>query len=119
MKKTLVLGASPNPTRFSYKAVKSLVRHGYEAVLIGNRKGQISWQDIIIGTPEIADLHTVTIYLNPENQKEYYEYIISLKPQRLIFNPGSENQELIQLAMENGIEVCVACTLIMLNSNNY
>lgn len=119
MKKTLVLGASPNPTRFSYKAVKSLVRHGFEAVPIGNRKGQIMWQDIIIGKPELSDIHTVTIYLNPENQKEYYDYIIGLAPKRIIFNPGSENQELIQLAMENNIEVSIACTLIMLNTNNY
>jgi uncharacterized protein len=119
MKKTLVLGASPNPIRFSYKAVKSLVRHGHEAVLIGKREGQVMWQDILIGKPKIADIHTITMYLNPENQKDYYDYIIGLSPKRIIFNPGSENQELIQLAMENNIEVCVACTLIMLNTNNY
>lgn len=119
MKKTLVLGASPNPIRFSYKAVKSLVRHGHEVIPIGIREGDIMWQKIIIGKPKLTNIHTVTVYLNPENQKEYYDYLISLSPKRIIFNPGSENQELIQLAMKNNIEVCVACTLIMLNTNKY
>lgn len=119
MKKTLVLGASPNPIRFSYKTVKSLVRHGYKVVPIGIRKGDIMWQKIIIGKPVIKDIHTVTLYLNPDNQKEYYDYILQLSPKRIIFNPGSENQELIELAMKNNIEVSIACTLIMLNSNNY
>lgn len=119
MKRTLVLGASPNPIRFSYKAVKSLIRHGYEVVPIGIREGDIMWQKIIVGKPKMTDIHTITIYLNPENQKEYYDYILELAPKRLIFNPGSENQELIEIAMKNNIEVSIACTLIMLNSNNY
>ena len=119
MKKTLVLGASPNPIRFSHKAVKSLVRHGHEVVPIGNKEGDIMWQKIIIGKPKLNDIHTITLYLNPDNQKEYYDYIISLSPKRIIFNPGSENQELIELAMKNNIEVSIACTLIMLNSNKY
>ena len=119
MKKTLVLGASPNPIRFSHKAVKSLVRHGHDVVPVGNREGDIMWQKIIIGKPEIKDIHTITLYLNPENQKIYYDYIISLSPKRIIFNPGSENQELIELAVKNSIEVSIACTLIMLNTNNY
>ena len=119
MKKTLVLGASPNPIRFSHKAVKSLVRHGHDVVPVGNRQGAIMWQKIIIGKPEITDIHTITLYLNPENQKNYYDYIISLSPKRIIFNPGSENQELIELAVKNNIEVSIACTLIMLNTSNY
>ncbi len=119
MKKTLVLGASPNPIRFSHKAVKSLVRHGHEVVPIGNREGDIMWQKIIVGKPKIKDIHTITIYLNPKNQKEYYKYIFSLKPKRIIFNPGSENQELIGLAMQKDIDVTIACTLIMLNNNHY
>ncbi len=119
MKKTLVLGASPNPIRFSYKAVKSLVRHGHEVIPLGIKEGDIMWQKIINGKPNLEDIHTVTMYLNPENQKEYYDYIFSLSPKRIIFNPGSENQELIELAMKNKIEVIVACTLIMLNSNKY
>ena len=119
MKKTLVLGASPNPIRFSHKAVKSLVRHGHDVVPIGIRKGDIMWQKIIIGKPNLKDIHTITLYLNPENQKEYYDYIIQLTPKRIIFNPGSENNELIELAMKNNIEVSIACTLIMLNTNKY
>jgi hypothetical protein len=119
MKKTLVLGASPNPIRFSHKAVKSLIRHGHEVVPIGNREGDIMWQKIIVGKPNIKDIHTITIYLNPKNQKEYYDYIFSLKPKRIIFNPGAENQELIELAMQKDIDVTIACTLIMLNNNHY
>ncbi len=119
MKKTLVLGASPNPIRFSHKAVKSLVRHGHEVVPIGNREGDIMWQKIIVGKPKLNGVDTITLYLNPENQKEYYDYILQLNPKRIIFNPGSENQELIELAMKNKIEVSIACTLIMLNSNKY
>lgn len=119
MKKTLVLGASPNPIRFSHKAVKSLVRHGFEVVPLGNRKGEIMWQKIVIGKPILKDIHTVTLYLNPNNQKEYYNYIVELAPKRIIFNPGSENQELIEIAMKNNIEVSIACTLIMLNANKY
>ena len=119
MKKTLVLGASPNPIRFSHKAVKSLVRHGHEVVPIGNKNGEIMWQKIIIGKPKLNNVHTITLYLNPDNQKEYYDYILSLSPKRIIFNPGSENQELIELAMKNKIEVSIACTLVMLNTNNY
>lgn len=119
MKKTLVLGASPNPIRFSHKAVKSLVRHGFDVVPLGIRKGDIMWQKIVIGKPLLEDIHTVTLYLNPNNQKEYYDYILELAPKRIIFNPGSENQELIELAMKNNIEVSIACTLIMLNSNKY
>jgi len=119
MKKTLVLGASPNPIRFSHKAVKSLVRHGHEVVPVGNKEGDIMWQKILVGKPKVDNIHTITLYLNPGNQKEYYNYIIELAPKRLIFNPGSENQELIELAMQNNIEVAIACTLIMLNTNNY
>ena len=119
MKKTLVLGASPNPIRFSHKAVKSLVRHGHDVIPLGIREGDIMWQKIIIGKPDLKEIHTVTLYLNPENQKKYYDYIIGLEPKRIIFNPGSENQELIELAVKNNIEISIACTLIMLNTNNY
>jgi predicted CoA-binding protein len=119
MKKTLVLGASPNPIRFSHKAVKSLVRHGHDVVPIGNREGDIMWQKIIVGRPKMDDIHTITLYLNPKNQESYYDYIISLSPKRIIFNPGSENQDLIEIAIKNNIEVSIACTLIMLNTHKY
>jgi len=119
MKRTLVLGASPNPIRFSHTAVKSLVRHGHEVVPIGIREGEIMWQKIIVGKPKLKNIHTITLYLNPNNQKEYYDYIIELAPKRIIFNPGSENKDIIELAMKNNIEVSIACTLIMLNTNKY
>ena len=118
-KKTMVLGASPNPIRFSYKTVKSLIRYGHEVVPIGVRKGDIMWHKIITDTPHYNDIHTITLYLNPKRQKQYYDYILSLAPKRIVFNPGPENQELIKLAMSNGIEVIIACTLILLNTNNY
>ncbi len=119
MKKTLVLGASPNEMRFSNKAVKSLKRHNYEVVPVGIRKGRIAGIDIIIGKPEIDDIHTVALYVGPARQKEYYDYIISLNPRRIIFNPGTENPELMELVENEGIEALEDCTLIMLNNDRY
>lgn len=119
MAKTIVLGASPDPIRFSNKAVKSLIRHNHEVIPIGNREGRIAGRNIIIGKPEFDDIHTVALYLNPENQKEYYNYIVKLSPRRVIFNPGTINEELIELIKKNSIEPVVDCTLIMLNNNKY
>lgn len=119
MAKTIVLGASPDPLRFSNKAVKSLIRHNHEVIPVGNREGRIAGRNIIIGQPELEDVHTVALYLNPENQKEYYNYIVNLSPRRIIFNPGTINEELINLAIENNIEPVVDCALIMLNNNKY
>ncbi len=119
MKKTIVLGASPNPMRFSHKAVKSLIRHGYEVVPIGIRRGKIMDEDIIIGKPDINQVHTITLYLRPEIQKEYYKYIMSVYPKRIIFNPGTENHELIKMALKEEIEVSIGCTLVMINTGKY
>ncbi len=119
MPKTVVLGASPNPSRFSYKCVKSLIRNNYEVVPIGIRKGIIQDVEIMVGKPEIYDVHTVTLYLGSKNQPEYYEYILSLNPKRIIFNPGTYNEELIDLAKKNHIETVIDCTLIMLHSGIY
>ncbi len=118
-KKTLVLGASENPSRFSYKAINSLRRHGHEVVAIGNRKGQVL--DVPIGTEQEAleGIDTVTLYLNPTNQQPYIDYILSLKPKRIIFNPGTENIQLEALAEEAGIEPMQACTLVMLSIGRY
>jgi predicted CoA-binding protein len=120
MKKTLVLGASENPERYSNKAIRLLRSKGHEVVAIGKRPGKVG--DVPYSDEKpliIPDLDTITIYLNPFNQKEYYEYIISLKPNRIIFNPGSENPELSQLAEENGIKVVEACTLVLLSTGQY
>lgn len=119
MKKTVVLGASPNPSRYSNRAVKRLTSNDYEAVPIGVRKGTIKGIDIITETPFIRNVHTVTLYLNSERQKPHYDYILSLQPERIIFNPGTENMELMQLANENGIKVEVVCTLVLLAVGEY
>ncbi len=119
MKKTVVLGASPKPIRYSYSAVEQLKSKGHEAVPIGIKDGSIAGIEIVKGTPEVEGVHTITLYLGPQRQPPYYEYIFSLKPKRIIFNPGTENMELIQMAKERGVEVEVGCTLVMLSLGNY
>jgi len=119
MKKTLVLGASPNPQRYAYKAIESLIKNGHEVIAIGKRKGEINGISIVQETIPIKDVDTIAMYLSPENQKEYYSYILSLQPKRIIFNPGTENEELKNLAQSKGIEVIEWCVLVMLSSNNY
>lgn len=119
MKKTIVLGASTNKSRASHQAVKQLAQQKHEVIPVGIREGEIAGIEIQQGTPRPEDVHTLTLYLNPKRQEEYYDYILGLKPQRIIFNPGTENPELIQLAKEKGIEVEVACTLVMLSLDRY
>ena len=118
-KKTLVLGATPNPDRYAYLAVTALQANGFTPVPVGVRPGQINGLDIQLGSPDLTDVHTVTLYLNPERQRPYYDYILALKPERIIFNPGTENAELARLAREQGIEVDIACTLVMLSIGAY
>ncbi len=119
IKTTLVLGASTNPARYSFLAVKRLRNHLHPVFAIGKRKGTVS--DVMIETEKkyFPTIHTITLYLNPEHQKEYYDYILSLKPQRIIFNPGAENPELASLAAEHSIEAIDACTLVMLSTGQY
>lgn len=119
MKKTLVIGASPNPLRFSHKMVKSLLRHGYEAVPLGIREGEITGVRIHTGKPKLKNIHTVSLYIAPHRQKDYYDYIISLQPERIIFNPGTHNREFIELAQKNDIEAITDCALIMINKGIY
>lgn len=118
-KNTLVLGASNNPQRYSYLAMHRLKAHGHPVFAIGKKEGSVNNIDIVTGTPPFKDIHTVTLYLNPTNQKPYYDYILSLAPKRIIFNPGTENDELVSLAEEKGIKVMDACTLVMLSVNQY
>ena len=118
-KKTVVLGASPNPARYSYLAVRKLQNHQHEVVAIGKRKGKIGDVEINTGHIPVADVHTITLYLNPQNQQEYYDYILDLQPARIIFNPGTENDELEKRALEKGIEPVQGCTLVMLGSGMY
>jgi len=115
--KVIVIGASPNPRRYSYMAVKLLKRKGFYPIAIGIRKGEIDGIKIHKQTPVFNDVHTITLYINASRQKQYYDYILSLKPKRLIFNPGTENNELKNLLKLHGIQVVENCTLVMLHTN--
>lgn len=121
--KTIVLGASPNPERYAYEAVRRLLGAGHEAIPIGIRQGKTAGGlDIISGKPEIKNVHTVTLYISPDIQEEYYDYILKvIKPKRIIFNPGTENPKFAKLIHNNEypIEIEVACTLVMISLGQY
>ena len=119
MKRTLILGASSKKERFSYLAMKSLTERQIEFVAISSKEGEAFGVTFKRGKPEEKEIHTVSLYLNPEKQKEYYDYIVNLKPQRIIFNPGTENGELFKIARENNIEVVLGCTLVMLHNQSF
>lgn len=119
MKKTLVIGASSNPERYSYLAIQSLKKHGHEVVAIGRKVEEVNGVTIQVGQPPISDIDTVTLYLNLSHQEEYYDYILGLKPKRIIFNPGAENFDLLERAEREGIEGIEACTLVMLATGQY
>lgn len=118
-KKTLVLGASENPARYSYLAINRLVNNLHPVVAIGKKKGTVA--GIVIETEKIpfTEIDTVTLYLSARHQQEYYNYIISLHPKRIIFNPGAENDELAELAVKNNIIPVEACTLVLLSTGQY
>jgi predicted CoA-binding protein len=118
-KKTLILGASPNPQRYSYLAIDRLRNAGHEVVAIGRKNAVV--KDVQIDTEQkpYTDVHTVTLYLNPLHQKEYYNYILSLQPKRIIFNPGAENDELYRIATDHAIKAQEACTLVLLSTGQY
>ncbi len=118
-KRTLVLGASTNPVRYSNRAIHRLQAAAHEVEAIGGRADQVGAIPIQIGTPNLEGIDTITLYLNPQRQKSYYDYILSLKPKRVIFNPGTENAELVKLLKEANIEVEIACTLVMLATGEY
>ncbi len=118
-KTTLVIGASDNPTRYSWLAVNRLREKEYPVVAIGRNKSRVADVEISNNRPELRGIDTVTLYLNPLNQREYYDYILSLHPKRLIFNPGAENRELADLARVNDIEPVEACTLVLLSTGQF
>ena len=118
-KKTLILGASENPARYSYLAANKLKNNGHPIVAIGKRKGTVAGVPIETEQLPLNDIDTVTLYLNPGHQKPYYDYIISLHPKRIIFNPGTENGELAELVKDAGINPVEACTLVMLGTGQY
>jgi predicted CoA-binding protein len=119
MKKTVVLGASDNPERYSYLAVQKLRRYGHPVVAIGRKEAMVGDTKISTVQTDEKEVDTVTLYLNPQLQKAYYDYILSLKPNRLIFNPGTENEKLFDLAKANNIEPIEACTLVLLGTGQY
>lgn len=118
-KKTVVLGASDNPSRYSFLAANKLRAYGHTVVAIGRHTGKVGDVDIITEHPAMNDIDTVTLYLNPANQKQYYDYILSLQPKRVIFNPGTENEELEDKLKVAGIKPIEACTLVMLGTGQY
>ena len=119
MKPTLVIGASDNPSRYAYKAVESLVNHGHAVIAFGKKKGVIGDVDIRNDWNTTWKVDTVTLYINPKIQEDYYKMIIGLKPKRVIFNPGTENQYFYEMLQEKGIKVEVACTLVMLSIGDF
>jgi predicted CoA-binding protein len=118
-KKTLVLGATTNPARYSYLAINKLREKGHDVVAIGNHTGKVKDVEVVSEIKPIDDLDTVTLYLNANNQKDYYNYIFEQKPKRIIFNPGAENEELERLAKEKNIATQHACTLVLLSTDQY
>jgi predicted CoA-binding protein len=116
---TLVLGASANPNRYSNIAIKRLLDKNLFVKALGIKKGKVVTIKIDDEKQDYKNIDTVTLYLNPKRQEEYYNYIIGLKPRRVIFNPGTENEEFVKLLEENNIEPLVACTLVMLSINEY
>ena len=118
-KKTVVLGASDNPARYSYLALRKLAAHKHPVIAIGKKEGQVDGIQIRKDHVTEGGVDTVTLYLNPRNQVEYYDYILDLQPKRIIFNPGTENDELIEKAKENNIEPFIGCTLVMLSTGQY
>ncbi len=118
-KKTLVLGASLNSNRYSNMAIKRLVNNGLEVVAYGLKEGEISGTNIDTELKLYENIDTVTIYMNAKRQKDFYNYIISLDPKRVIFNPETENPEFYQILEENNIDFEVACTLTLLATDQY
>lgn len=118
-KKTLVMGASEHKNRYSNLATNTLSGKGHEVVAIGKQKGEINGVAIETEKKPFENVDTVTLYLNPDNQKQYYDYIISLNPKRVIFNPGAENEEFENLLESKGIKTQEACTLVLLSTGQY
>jgi uncharacterized protein len=118
-KKTVVLGASAKPEKYSYKAISMLVEKGHTVLAIGQNTGEVAGVKIYTKAIPLSKPHTVTLYLNAARQRDYYNYIVESKPKRVIFNPGTENPEFYQLLELNNIKVEVACTLVLLATNQY
>jgi predicted CoA-binding protein len=120
-KKTVIVGVSPSRHGYAALAYDRLMQHDHEVILIGKRSGKFDEKDIldIHEKPDIADVDTITLYINPSNQQPWHHYLIGLNPSRIIFNPGTENAVLKKMADEKGIETVYGCTLVMLSIGAY
>jgi predicted CoA-binding protein len=119
LKPTLVIGASENPERYSYRAIQDLQKHHHPVWAIGTRQGKVGTTPIETTQIACPSIDTITLYLSSERQKPYYDYILALQPKRLIFNPGTENEALADLAKQAGINPIEACTLVLLHTGQY
>lgn len=119
IRKTLVLGASANPNRYAYFAIERLIANKHKVCAIGRKEGEVFGVKIYTSNIIFSDIDTVTMYLNAKNQEEFYNYIIDLKPRRVLFNPGTENPFFEQLLTENNIAFERACTLVLLSIGEY
>jgi uncharacterized protein len=120
-KKTVIIGATPDRSRYAYVAAQMLASYNHEIVPVSIKTGEVMGNEILDlrKRPAIDDVHTVTMYVGTRNQSEWYDYILGLKPKRIIFNPGTENDLFEQMAEDRGIEALQACTLVMLRSGQY
>ena len=118
-KKTLILGATPDSSRYAYLAANRLVRTGHPIINVGIKKGEVAGVEIEKAEEVHSDIDTINLYIGPQHQPPLYDYILATNPKRIIFNPGTENAELRRLAKERGIETLSACTLVMLSTGEY
>lgn len=120
-KKTVIIGATPDRSRYAYLAAQMLTEYGHEIVPLSIKRGDVLGKEILDlrKKPPVEGVDTITLYIGPQNQPEWYEYILSLNPKRIIFNPGTENDDLERMAEEKGIEAVEGCTLVMLRSRQY
>lgn len=118
-KKTVVIGATDRPDRYAFLAAKKLLAHGHPIELVGQKDGEVGGVKIHTDQPQIPEVDTVTMYVGTRNQGSLYDYILSLKPKRVIFNPGTENPEFEKRLVAAGIEAVEGCTLVMLSSREY
>jgi uncharacterized protein len=116
---TLVIGASTNINRYSNICIRELAERNFPIEALGKREGSVAGIVIKTGKPDLSCIHTVTLYLGAQNQPEFYQYIINLKPERVIFNPGTENPQFEKLLTDAGIEFISACSIVMLHTGEF
>ena len=120
-KLTLIAGASADPSRYAYTAALFLNRQNLPFLPIGIKKGDVLGKEILPlrEKPNLDEIHTITMYMNAGHQKEWEDYFLSLKPKRIIFNPGAENPDFAERAKSQGVSCINGCTLVMINTGQY